>query len=78
MSQTLTISDTLYTRLQQAARERGFPTIEQLLEAWQTFDAERQQRQRVVEQIDRVRDQLFARYGEMPDSVDLLREDRTR
>ena len=78
MSQTLTISDTLYTRLQQAARERGFQTIEQLLEAWQAFDAERQQRQRAVQQIDHIRDRLFARYGEQPDSIELLREDRAR
>jgi hypothetical protein len=78
MSQTLTISDTLYTRLQQAARERGFQTIEQLLEAWQAFDTERQQRQHAIQQIDRVRDKLFARYGEQPDSVELLREDRAR
>jgi hypothetical protein len=78
MSHTLTISDTLYTRLEQAARERGFQSIEQLLEAWHAFDAERQQRQRIVQQIDQVREHMFTTYGEMPDSVELLREDRAR
>ena len=78
MSQTLTISDTLYTRLEQAARERGFASIEQLLETWQAFDVERQQRQQIVQQIDQVREQMFATYGEMLDSVELLREDRAR
>jgi hypothetical protein len=78
MSYTLTISDTLYTRLEQAARERGFQSIEQLLEAWQAVDAERRQRQRIVQRIDQVREQMFTTYGEMPDSVELLREDRAR
>ena len=78
MSQILTISDTLYARLEQAAHERGFTSIEQLLEAWHAFDTERQQRQRIVQQIDHLRDRLFAQYGELPDSVELLREDRAR
>jgi hypothetical protein len=78
MSQTLTISDMLYTRLEQAAREHGFASIEQLLETWQAFDVERQRRQQIVRRIDQVREQLFTSYGEMPDSVELLREDRAR
>ena len=78
MSQTLIISDTLYARLEQVARERGFAGIEQLLETWQAFDAERQQRQDLVQRIDQVREQMLTTYGEMPDSVTLLREDRTR
>jgi hypothetical protein len=78
MSQTLTISDTLYNRLEQAARERGFASIEQLLETWQAFDAERQRRQQIVQRIDQVREQMFTTYGEMLDSVELLREDRAR
>jgi hypothetical protein len=32
MSQTLTISDVLYARLEQIAHARGFTSIEQLLE----------------------------------------------
>ena len=78
MSQTLTISDTLYTRLEQAARERGFASIEQLLETWQAFDAERQRRRHIVQRIDQIRERMFTTYGEMPDSVELLREDRAR
>jgi hypothetical protein len=78
MSQTLTISETLYARLEQIAHAHGFTSIEQLLEEWQAFEAERQQRIQVVQRIDQVREQLFATYGEMPDSVALLREDRLR
>ena len=78
MSQILTISDRLYTRLEHTARERGFTSIEQLLGAWQAFDAERQQRQRIVQHIDHLRDGLLAKYGQLPDSVELLREDCAR
>jgi hypothetical protein len=78
MSQTLTISDVLYARLEQITHARGLTSIEQLLEEWQTFEAERQQRIQVVQRIDQVREQLFAIYGEMPNSVALLREDRWR
>lgn len=78
MSQTLTISDTLYSRLEQAAHERGFGSIEQLLEMWQAFDVERQQRQRIVQRIDHIRERMFSTYGEMRDSVELLHEDRMR
>ncbi len=75
MSQTLTISDVLYARLEQIAYARGFTSIEQLLEEWQAFEAERQQRTQVVPRIDQVREQRFATYGEMPDSVASLRAD---
>jgi lipase chaperone LimK len=36
------------------------------------------QRKEAVRKIDALREQLFAKYGEMPDSVELLREDRAR
>ncbi len=78
MSQTLTIPDTLYARLEQIAHARGFTRIAQLLEEWQAFEAERPQRTQIVPRIDQVREQRFATYGEMPDSVALLREDRLR
>ena len=40
MSQTLTISDQLLTRLEAAARRRGLNTVEQLLENWQASEEE--------------------------------------
>ena len=78
MSQTLTVSDLLYTRLEAITRQRGLNSIEQLLETWQKMDDELRLRQRAVQEVDRVREHLFATYGEMPDSVELLREDRAR
>jgi hypothetical protein len=78
MSQTLTISDDLYQLLEAAARKRGLQTIEQLLRAWQEAEDERQQRRLAVQRLDAVRSQLFATYGEMPDSTALIRQDRER
>ena len=78
MSRTLTISDELYSRLQEEARARGFSSVEQLLEQWSASQAEAPLRKEVVRKIDLLRDQLFAKYGQMPDSMDLLRQDRFR
>ncbi len=34
------------------------------------------QRQETVRRVDALREQIFAKYGEMPDSTALIREDR--
>ena len=78
MSRTLTISDELYARLEAEARMRGLNSIEQLLDQWQAPESDAIRRREVVSEIDQLREQLFAKYGEMPDSVELLREDRAR
>ncbi len=82
MSQTLTISDTLYARLEAAARTRGLSSIEELIEQsihkWRAESDELRYRQKVVRQVDALRERLFATYGEMADSVELIRADRAR
>lgn len=82
MSQTLTISDSLYTRLEDVARLHGLgdieQLIEQLIEMWQARADELRRREEVVQQIDMLRGRLFTRYGQMPDSAELLRVDRER
>jgi hypothetical protein len=78
MSRTLTVSDELYERLEAEARKRGVKTVEELLDLLQSLETDTALRKNVVRQIDFLRDRLFARYGEMPDSVELLREDRAR
>ena len=78
MSRTLTISDELYAELEAEARLRGLDSVEQLLEQWRSPDTESQGRIEVVRAIDDLRSRLFAKYGELPDSADLLREDRAR
>jgi len=51
--------------------------VEQLLTEWQPDD-DIQTRQATVARIDALRERLRAKYGEMSDSTDLLREDRER
>ena len=77
MSRTLTISDELYARLEKEAQIRGL-SIERLIEEWERNEANLLQRKDVVREIDTLREPLFFKYGEMPDSSDLVREDRAR
>jgi predicted CopG family antitoxin len=78
MSRTITISDELYARLEKEARARGLNNIELLLEEREQREADLSERQSAVKRIDELRDRLFSKYGEMPDSVELLRADRNR
>jgi hypothetical protein len=78
MGKTLNLPDDLYSRLEKAARQKGLKNIEQLLESLQIAEDTPLQRRESVNKIDSLRDRLFQRYGQMPDSVDLLREDRAR
>jgi hypothetical protein len=78
MCHTITIPDDLYYRLDAAARAQGL-SIEQLLRSWPAgtaalHDAD----QDVLARVAALGDELSARYGEMPDSTDLVREDRAR
>lgn len=78
MSKTLSISDDLYERLECAVRQKGFNSIEQLLESWQTVEDNLHKRGAAVDKIAALRNRLFHKYGQMPDSVDLIRQDRAR
>lgn len=79
MSQTLTLPDDLYTRLDTLARHHGL-SIEQLLRSWPSDEqaisttASRDALARVAA----LGEELSARYGMMPDSTDLIRDDRAR
>jgi hypothetical protein len=74
----LRISDGLYERLEHIARQKGLNNIEQLLESWQLAEDKLHKRRETVDKIDALRDQLFHTYGQMLDSVELIREDRGR
>ena len=83
MSQTLTISDDLYTKLKTTAQEQGYESIEALIEEWLANQATWLYRQELaqrelVQQIEVVREKLFDTYGETADSLDLIRADRSR
>jgi hypothetical protein len=75
--QTLIISEDLYNRITADAALQGV-SIEQLLDEWERRESELQQRRRLGREIDELREKIFAKHGVMPDSTELLREDRAR
>jgi hypothetical protein len=75
--QTLTISEEFYHRLAAEARLRGL-SIEQLLEDWERKESELRRREEAGRRIDAIFERMAAKYGEMPDSAELVREDRER
>ncbi|MGH7199081.1 MAG: hypothetical protein ACREJB_00645 [Planctomycetaceae bacterium] len=78
MHRTLTISETLYAQLDAATHRRGLESIEELLEIWQSQEAELAQRRAAVERVDALRERTQDVYSEMPDSTALVQEDRAR
>ena len=78
MSRTITIPDDVYDRLSAEARAHGL-SIEQLLRSWPASEkAPYGANDNVFARVVALGDELAARYGEMADSVDLVREDRAR
>lgn len=79
--QTLTISSDLYHRLQVGAQMRGL-SVEQLVaqavDEWERRDAELQRRAEAVDEANRIYERMRAKYGQMRDSAELIREDRER
>lgn len=75
--QTLTISADLYDRLVAEAQLRGI-TVEQLLAEWERRDSEIKRRQEAGRRADEIFERMAAKYGVMPDSAELIREDRER
>lgn len=71
MSRTLTISDELYDRLKAEAQARGLASVERLLEERERHEVNFDRRAAVVQRIDELRESLFAKYGQMPDSTAL-------
>lgn len=78
MNHTISLSEPLYAWLQEEAWQRGLNTVEELLESWQAEDREQRQRREVVGRIKAFQQELRAKYGELPDSAELIREDRER
>ena len=76
MSRTLTISDELYEELESDARRHGL-TVEQML-ARRVRDTSLLQRERALDHASRLQEEFSAKYGKMPDSAALIREDRGR
>lgn len=69
--QQVMISDALLNRLESRAQLHGV-SLEQLLEQWEQFEQRQEAGRRVKETFRLMRE----KYGLMPDSAELIREDR--
>jgi hypothetical protein len=81
MSVTLTISEETYENLKSLAQLRGFKSIEQFLENDKMLVERRmelERRQKLGAEMKKLREKIFREHGVMPNSVDLIREDRER
>ena len=83
MSVTLTISDETYNKLKVSAQVRGKENVEQLLEDWEDeraaeWQKELNRRKEVGDKIKAFQKKMYEKYGIMPDSTELIREDRQR
>ena len=77
MSKVVELADDTYARLDELARKSGFDNISQLIESW-AREVELQHREELIRRIDERREEMFAKYGKMEDSVPSIREDRER
>jgi hypothetical protein len=78
MSRTVTVSDEVYGRLEVEARRRGLSEIPALLEVLLLPPGEFERRQELGRRIEAFQNRMAAKYGVMPDSAELIREDRDR
>jgi len=76
MSVTLTISEKTYEKLKSIASSKGFEDVGKFLDEWEEIEAAN--RREVVGDIRAFRKKMEEKYGEMPDSTELIREDRMR
>jgi len=76
MSVTLTVSEKTYQKLENAARSKGFKDVGKFLDEWE--DIEFASRHEVVDRIIKFQTKMGEKYGVMPDSAELVREDRER
>ncbi|MGI8788364.1 MAG: hypothetical protein ACR2HG_11460 [Pyrinomonadaceae bacterium] len=87
MSVTINISEKTYKSFEQQARKREIESVEgfleKLSEQFETEEAEArekelEQRREVGKEIREFQKRMKEKYGVMPDSTPLLREDRMR
>ena len=85
MSRTITISDEKYQNIEALARLRGFESVEQFIEEDKQLEAQLRERREELErrrevgrEIREFQQRMFEKYGVMPDSTWLIREDRER
>ncbi len=76
MSVTLTISEETYQKLKNIAQSKGFEDVGKFLDEWE--ELELANRREVVDGILKFHEKMKEKYGVMPDSTEILREDRMR
>ena len=76
MSVTITVSDETYQKLKTVAQSKGFEDVEKFLGKWE--ELELANRREVVDRILEFQNRMGEKYGVMPNSVELVREDRER
>ena len=76
MSVTLTVSEETFKKLENVARSRGFEDVGKFLDEWE--ELEFANRREVVEDILEFHEKMKEKYGVMPNSTEMLREDRMR
>ena len=72
---TLELPDLLYDSLHDSAERDGFRSLEDYLVAL-VSKSDRERWRAASERMDALREELFQKYGEQPDSTPLLRESR--
>lgn len=77
MARTANFSDETYSQLEKMARNLGFDSVERMIESW-LWEAELRRREEVGRRIDEHREQMYAKYGLMEDSTEMIRQDRER
>ncbi len=76
MGKTLTVTDEVYEQLERLAKAQGVDSVEGLLaRLWQD---ELHRRREVGRRVDALRKRIFAKYGYLGDSTEMIREDRER
>ena len=76
MSVTITVSDETYQKLKTVAQSKGFEDVEKFLGEWE--ELELANRREVVDRLLEFQNRMGEKYGVMPNSVELVREDRER
>ncbi len=76
MSVTLTVSEKTYQKLKNVANSKGFEDVEKFLNEWE--ELELANRRDVVDRILEFQNKMGEKYGVMPNSTELIREDRMR
>jgi len=79
MNQIIAISDALYQQLVKNAQQRGFDSIEQLIESLCSGSAMQEEKKAdIVESLRIFRQSLQAKYGVTSDATQAIRQDRER